>query len=291
MPPRSFVVLVILAWLGTTTWLLYREAWPYLQTGGPPPYAIDLTEELSTSEVNWKIYQNQKDIGYGISRVERKPDRTYQLRTTLRFTRFPILNLNKLETGYHITEEGALLGLSAQCLLHIGPGDPTVPNVDLRLEGTIVDGQLEPRMFLDKQPLPIGAIKIPIAERGSILNPMQLLNRVPGLREGRTWQMTLFDPMKSLGHAFPEYKEVLAAAEGVRVPELHALVVSDTLQWANVPVRCYKIEYRKPGELDPVAATWVRQSDGLVLQQQSRTALMEMTLTRHTDITPAPLSP
>jgi hypothetical protein len=282
MPPRPFIALVILAWLATTSCLLYREVWPYLQPGGAPPYVIDLTEEIGGSLVNWTVLQKTAKIGSAVSRVERQPDATYRLQTTLTFYKFPILDLKKLVTSYHITDDGSLLGLSALCVIQLPHAPVKDPPLELQLDGALEGDDFVPRLSINKTPLPVGDVRVRMGERGNILNPMQLVNRVPGLRDGRTWRMALFDPVRALGQAFPEYKEVLASAEGMSVPELHAVVVRETLDWpdADNAVACYKIEYRKPGEPDPVAATWVRQSDGLVLQQHSRTALMEMTLRR-----------
>ncbi len=245
--------------------------------GGPPPYNIDLTEEIGSSLVNWIIYQKEQKIGRATSLVERQPNRTYQLRTQLYFDklRLPFVEINKISTAYHVTEDGELLGLSAQFVVHMQKEE-----FDLEMQGEVDDGAITPKLLLNKQRLPLGEVKVPLTGTGNIVNPLQLLNRVPGLSEGRHWRMTLFDPLKALGKAFPEYKEVFAAAEGTTTPELRAEVVADTLQWDAMPVPCYKIEYRKPGEPDPVAATWVRRRDGLVLQQFSSSGLMDMTVRR-----------
>jgi hypothetical protein len=284
MPPRIIVAAVVLGWLAANAWLVYREAVPYWRASGPPPYTIDLTEELGSSIVNWKIWQKNKPkpIGRAVSQVERQPDRSYLLRTNLYFDSFQlaVLEVKKLATVYHINEEGELLGVSAQCLGRLKHGKDIGFDFDLETEGQVVNGEIAPKLSLNKTPLPIGELKLPLLRGGNVLNPMHLLNRVPGLREGRAWRITLFDPMKSLGKALPDLQEVLQAAEGMTIPELHAEVVADTLWWDGDDVPCYRIDYRKPGDPEPVAATWVRRRDGLVLQQHSTSALLELTLTR-----------
>ena len=281
MPHRSIVVAVVVAWLAANSLLFYREVWPHWRPGGPPPYAIDLTEELGRSTVDWNIYQSGKRTGHAVSQVERQRDRTYHLRTHLHFDNFRIfdLELRRLSTVYHVTEEGELLDLSVVFQVRLKNKQIDLPDAELRLEGMVEDGEIAPKILFNGEKLPLGEARVPLGESGSILNPMQLLNRVPGLSEGRHWRMTLFDPMKAL-KAFPLFAPVLGTAEGMSVPHLDAEVTTDTLLWNDEDVPCFKIEYRKPKELDPVAATWVRRRDGLVLQQQSSGGLMEMTLRR-----------
>src|SRR5262245_35570900 len=107
MPPRPAVAAIILFWLVANGWLIYHEAIPYWRAGGPPPYNIDLTEELSNSLVSWKILRKDQEIGSATSFVERQHDRTYRLRTDLRFTdvKLALLEFTKLSTTYHVTEE------------------------------------------------------------------------------------------------------------------------------------------------------------------------------------------
>ena len=282
MPHRSIVAVVIIAWLAANSLLFYREIWPHWRAGGPPPYAIDLTEELGKTHVNWTIRMGGMPAGRADSHVERQRDRTYRLRTNLHFDgKFKIfdLEIRRISTTYHVTEEGELIDLSVVFQVRIKNAKIDLPETELTLDGVVKDGEITPRLLADGKEVPLGEGKVAISESGSVLNPMQLLNRVPGLAEGRRWRMPMFDPMKAF-QGFKVFAAVLPVAEKMSTPHLDAEVVADTLEWNGDEVACYKIEYRKPGELDPVAATWVRRRDGLVLQQQSNSGLMEMTLTR-----------
>jgi hypothetical protein len=82
---------------------------------------------------------------------------------------------------------------------------------------------------------------------------MHLLSRVPGLLAEQCWRLPLLDP----------------GLAGMSLTELEARVRLELLDWENHPVPCYKIEYRTPGEQEVRASTWVRQRDGLVLQQDA----------------------
>jgi hypothetical protein len=281
MPPRLIIVAVVLSWVAANGWLIRQHTLTYWRPGEPPPCHIDLTEEISSSLVAWEILQKDRHVGSATSAVERQRDRTYRLSTQLRFEemKLPLMQIKRISTMYHINGDGALLGLSARFLLQTALAKNAFEQFELAIGGEVEQGEITPRLWLNQERVPLGEFKVPVTG-ASVVNPMQLLNRVPGLSEGRHWRMTLFDPIAALSKALPEYKEMFAAAESMSVPELHAVVVGDTLRWDNEDVPCYKIEYRKPGDPEPVATTWVRRRDGLVLQQFSSSGLFELTIRR-----------
>jgi hypothetical protein len=284
MPSRSVAVAIILFWLAANGWLLYREVWPQWRAGEPPAYTIDLTEELGKSAVAWDVYQKGAKIGSAFSEVARQPDRTYKLGTQYHFDKLKVLGVEfrKLVGVYHVTEDGDLLGLSAQIILQQSAGKLGLVYHQLDVRGTVQQGALVPQFFYNLEEVKLGEVRIPVEGRGGILNPLQLVNRLPGLHVGRRWRIALFDPLGAdLGKALgPQFEHVFTAVESVSVRELDAEVVTDTLEWEQEEVPCFKIEYRKPGEPDLIAATWVRRRDGLVLQQHSSHGLTEMTLRR-----------
>lgn len=283
MPPRSVVAALVVFWLAADGWLFYREVWPYWRAGDPPPYTIDLTEELGDPSVDWEIYKKDKKIGRAASSVQRQRDRTYNLHMEFRFDelRILILHIRKLAGDYHISEDGELLGMAAHAW--IATSDRKFGDVDMELHmnAPVENGELVPTLFFNKEKLALGDIRVPLKERSGAINPLHPLNRLPGLHEGRRWRISLFDPLSAIGKALgPQFNDMIGAMEGLTVPELHAEVKADTLEWNNEAVPCFKIEYRKPSEPDPVAATWVRRRDGLVLEQHSSHGLAEMTLRR-----------
>ena len=293
MPSRPLVALIVVFWLAANGALFYREVWPHWRPGEPPPFTVDLTEEvafnkLGTSGTTWYVMQKGKRIGFAVSNVVRLPDRTYELQSVYRFERlglFNLIELRKLTSAYHVTEEGELLGLSAEMFLQqpVGRQGGFLEH-EFGVTGTVDPEErvLVPKFFYNKQPVDFGAIKVPVVGQGGAVNPLHPINRVNGLSEGRRWRVPLFDPMSAdLGKMLPaEFREFLTAFEGVTVPVLEAQVRGAVLEWQDEDVPCFLIEYRKPAEPEPVARTWVRRRDGLVLQQQSRNDLMELTLVR-----------
>src|SRR6266853_756611 len=228
MPPRSIVAAVLLFWLGANGWMFYREVWPHWRSGEPPPYTIDLTEELGHASVRWDILKKDRRIGYATSRVERQRDRTYKLHIQFHFDKFRvmILEVHKLSGVYHVTEDGELLGLSSHTALAIKDKLGSL-EMEFEMKGQVEGGQLVPEIFFNREKLALGDLKMPVAGQGGALNPLHPLNRLPGLSEGRRWRITLFDPLSALGKAMgPQLQEAL---EGMSVRELLAEVKVDTL--------------------------------------------------------------
>ena len=276
MPPRLFSLAIILFWTTMTGWLLYREVWPQFRAGEPPPYSIDLTEEVGANMVSWALLQKEEQVGVGYSQVARLPDRTFELRSQFRFDlsklKLPVfgkdspLKLKKIAGVYHVDEAGRLLGLSSTFIVGETSDKGVVLDIELEVRGEVQDGLLE----LDKMSL--GGVEHPIPDwakaqipvRGSIFNPMQLLNRVPGLRVGQHWRLPLLEP---LGGQLSALSAVIPRS--LAMPELEATVDAAVLSWCEEEVPCYRITYRKPGEDEVRATTYVRRRDGLVLQQEA----------------------
>lgn len=291
MPSRPLIAAIVLFWLAANGWLFYREVLPRWDADEPPRYTIDLTEEVSTgklgtSTVNWVVLQKGKRVGIGASQVARLPDRTFELRSQFRFERlylFLVLDVQKMTSTYHVTEDGRLLDLNATVLVRQLTGKQGQgQEMELEMRGTVEDGAVEPRLFLNQAEFPTGMGKVPVSDQGNMLNPMHLVNRLPGLHVGRRWRVPLFDPLGGDPGKFFGTKlgDLVGAGEDLTVPVLEAEVKADTLTWAGKDVPCFKIEYRRPGEPAVVASTWARRSDGLVLQQQARHQLIELTLQR-----------
>jgi hypothetical protein len=283
MPPRTLVIGILAFCLTADSWLFYREVWPYWRSGDPPPYTIDLTEELGNPSVDWDILKKNDQIGYATSSVKRQPNRTYKLKMEYTFEKLKImvLTVRKLRGVYHITEDGDLLGMSANAKVSTGDQKFGDFEMEFDMQARVENGELVPELFFNKEKLALGDIRVPMKERTGTINPLHPVNRLPGLHEGRRWRITLFDPLSAIGKGMgPQFHELLGAMDGIAVRELHADVKADTLEWDEEVVPCYKIEYRKPGAPDPIAATWVRKRDGLVLQQHSSHGLTEMTLRR-----------
>jgi len=78
MPPRWLTLTIIAFWLGATGWLVWRDLWPRWRPGEPPPYHIDLVEEVHRDHrANphlWAVFEDDRETMQATSWVEHRPD-------------------------------------------------------------------------------------------------------------------------------------------------------------------------------------------------------------------------
>lgn len=265
MPPRLLCLGIWLFWLGGTTWLAVREVAPRWRSGEPPPYVIDLTDEVSAQAIAWLVLTKGERVGSGLIHVHRLSDRTFEYRGKFKFDNlsfFKVLKIQKV-TGYlHINAEGQLLDFAAQGKFN--------DLIEGELQGTVEEGVIRTKVallnpktdWLDLKP-------VPVSTRGSILNPMMPLNRLPGLREGQRWTTPLFNALDAFDNV----------PVGLDIPLLQAEVHAAHLDWDGTKVSCLRIDYSEPGK-EVTARTWVRRRDGLVLQQEASHQGLQLVLVR-----------
>jgi hypothetical protein len=273
MPPRFFTLAVVACWLGTSGWLFYRDLWPKLRPWEPPPYTIDLVEEARQHELptRWSILQGGKEIGKAYTRVKyREDDDTFELHGTMKNLKVndPDLGMVSIQEAtnlYRVGRDGELREIMADLK---GSADLPRGRCDFNVHA---HGQVQGRYIL-----PAGWIEGPqgrtelnaepvrISTYGAVLNPLHPVNRVLGLHPGQHWRMPLVDPLSdvlaTIGKLPGTRSALLFLEAEVSGPQ--------TLPWAGQDVPCLVIEYRD--EDDPIARTWIRESDGLVLRQEAR---------------------
>lgn len=256
MPARWVTLAIVAFWLGTTGWLIYRETVAQTRAGEPPSFTIDLTDEVSANTISWAVLDNEEKVGLGRSWVRRRADRTFELRSEFRLHDLNVLKalqFRKLKTMYRVDSAGHFRGMEAEVYLH-HEVEPAI-TITGNLENDFFHPQVKARIAGKDFYLPL-ADRVRVPPHGSILNPMHLVNRIVGLREGQTWTIPLLDPLAS-------------RLPGQGIPRLEAEVDKARLPWHDEVPLCFRIDYREPGK-KVTARTWVRTADGLVLQQEAR---------------------
>ena len=269
MPPRFITAGILLFWLAMTGWLVEREVVPMMIADASPIYQIELTDEIGSPLIGWNVFSDGNRIGNATSKIVVNDDRSFELRSTYHFDKFTfgLANIKFMDTKLRVTEDRKLHSFTAQVA-----GKFVMHDVTLEMRGEVEDQMLQPRLFQDGVELKVIQWgKINMAQQGSIVNPMHLMNRLRGLRAGQTWRIARLD---LLGAVNNELVNKLAKQSSA-VPSLIAEVKIDTLLWDRRQVTCYKIEYYEPGK-DVSARTWVRKIDGLVLQQDANHLGFEM---------------
>jgi hypothetical protein len=115
MPSRTLTLAVVVFWLGTATWVFFREAYPWLRAGEPPPYVFDVTDEVG-DVVNWRIFAKGEEIGAASSSIRGRPGRTFELKTEYFFKKGHLapVELKKVSSVFELTQAGELRSLYSQ---------------------------------------------------------------------------------------------------------------------------------------------------------------------------------
>ncbi len=291
MPSRPYIiVIIVLFWLATAGWLFYQEYWPNLRTGEAPPYTIDLVDEARRVPITWTVYRDEDGqlvkVGSNITQVEyHQEDDTFDLAGNLLYPKpfpalLPELERLRIESSYRVTREGELRYVQGALKLFIKQFQK---EIQAEVKGPVVEGRFIPDGKITypggQQILVIAPVVL--AGRGSVLNPQHPLNRIQGLHPGQRWTVPLFDPValalsraRADDRADPAAQFAIAtlaslykSAAEFRVLDAEVLPSPEMLNWFGRPVVCLVIEYHGG---DVTARTWVRETDGLVLQQEAR---------------------
>lgn len=286
MPPRYLSLAILGFWLATTGWLVYRDLWPRLRPGDPPPFSIDLADEAQhfALPTRWTIYRQdgqsdkQERLGRLRTWVEyRASDDTFGLHSEMERVRLALgLEVARLSSSYHVDRDGRLREMYA----HLTASLDGIEVIQGQLEGQ-VQGQFfhatcrSEKGILDrilgKQEVKL--TPVPVSASGTILNPLHPVNRIGSLQPGMQWRMPLVDPLTdALAATFP------GTHPGPRFLDAQVLPEPKNLTWHGREVACLVIEYSQGNELS--ARTWVRQSDGLVLRQEANLQSEKLILQR-----------
>jgi hypothetical protein len=300
MPSRPIIVAIVVFWLATAGWLFYRDYWPSLQPGEPPPYTIDLVDEARRVPIHWIVYRDEgkgeAKVASSNTSVEYHPeDDTFELANDLVFAKpfeaIKELDRIRIESSYRVTREGELRYVQGSLKLFT---EKFQTAIEAEIKGPVEKGWFIPEGKIvypgGTQTLVIDPV--PVAGRGSILNPQHPLNRILGLRLRQHWRVPLLDPVAlALSRARADDKADLVTQLVVakvastykeraqpRTIEAQVLPQPEMLNWFGRPEVCLVIEYHG-GDTD--ARTWVRESDGLVLQQEATVLGDRMVLKRN----------
>jgi hypothetical protein len=259
MPPRTVVLAIVVLWLAAVGWLGYREWWAEPE----PPGLLARADEVGTQYFNWRAWRyppkgkattaEGKGDNAGPGNFTLKRDRnSYLFKLWGVFTpnedfTFRGQTVTALEHACRLTTRGRLRGLECKVVL----GGHTV-QLRGRLDGAgftaeVRHGDAAPEQVVAEVP-------------GSLLNLLQPLHRLEGLREGQRWQTAAFDPLEA---AYRSRK----GERGLPLRELEAAVTRDALEgWHEPAVPCWRVDYREGGQVR--ARVWARAGDGLVLRQE-----------------------
>jgi len=284
MPPRLMTLAILVFWMATTAWLFQRDIWPRLQSGQPPPFAIDLADEAQQPHVaRWSIYRGEnKESKIGRARTwvaYRAADDTFELNSEIEKLELrggaKSVQVPRLFSLYRVTRDGELREMTSDVkVVILGIEIHAQINGQVREQRFWPHCTLETALLGGKQELDIKPVEV--SAHGTVLNPLHPVNRLVGLHPGQRWRMPLIDPLAD-ALAAKVADAFSTAALAPRFLNAEVLPAGQMLRWNGQEVPCLVIEYR--GD-EMTARTWVRQSDGLVLQQEASQQEERLTLLR-----------
>jgi len=284
MPPRWVIAGIVAFWMLMTGWLFFRELWPKLQPGQPPPFRIDLADEAQNNiPIRWSIFKDGEDRGYARTWVNfRKEDDTFELhgefklwKKTGRFGQ-PDFLVNNM---YRVTREGELREIQASVgqnfktplKVQQEDGESVHESGSLKVSGEVRDGFFRPHIKIiipPLQPFELDMKPLAMPKRASILNPLEPVNKLPRVRKGQHWRIPMVDPLAMFEDAVFSLG-LSAGQKSTRLEYLDAEVLNETvgIKWGakKEPVPCLVIEYQ--GD-DISGHTWIQEDDGLVVGQE-----------------------
>jgi hypothetical protein len=288
MPPRWLGFAIVVFWLATSAVFFYHEYWPYLEPGAPPPFAVDLVDEVRNPvPILWKVSYEGKSAFLAKTHVEHdakanvfilKADFTPDPPQSSGPTVFG-LSVKRLSSSYRVTPEGQLLGLDASVdAVYKSPiavvNQPGEVAGAAQLTGAVANGRFNGTYEVAVEGITLKSvtISVPVSAQGSILIPLHPVNHLRGLRRGQTWRVPVVDPLD----------ELLAGLVSGSRPDptflsAHVLAKTEMHTWSNKQWECLVIEYHGD-EIN--ARTLVTVEDDLVLLQEVTKSGATMTLQR-----------
>jgi hypothetical protein len=306
MPSRYITCAIVVFWLAMAGWLFHRDFLPWLQVGAAPRlFRADFSDEVRSTRATWFIHRDGRKIGAplvedersrvgsGEATIQRNDDRTYSMKTELKFrdpehpdlSGLPIglpkiigagleIRIQSITSEYVVGPDGELRQLATEVTLNVNPlWKEIVFSVDGKVKDEILAPHLRVRGLGHTIKQQLDGVKV--SARDSFVNPMHLLHRIPDkLYDGRSWPVPVVDPLGDAAMAFiaryvPLVK-LLGPVAKMRIEKLFARVGSGTLTWGGTSESCWIIDfYRDPGEKEIFARTWVRKRDQWLLCQEA----------------------
>lgn len=281
MPSRIGIVFILIFWLATVGYVGYRDVWPRLVRDAAPTVWIDLSDEATqTVPVRWGLYRGETRVGTMNSQMVFDTV-SEQFRFVTKYREFQVdvqpirCVVPEMELTTQLDRSGQLRGQTLHGMLIAKLLGQELARGTATIECVVRDGELVGQCRLESDffpPIeePLEATPVP---DGQVLNPLQPVNRLRGVRAGLRWVIYENDP---LGDAIANATKQVLKKKGLgsslfapKPTERQSMIatVSDEpemIHTAKGDHRCWSIEIR--GERG-TATIWVRASDGFVMRQ------------------------
>jgi hypothetical protein len=291
MPPRWLSVVIVAFWLGTSAWLLWHDLWPRWRPGEPPPYAIDLIEEVTTTNnkpriIAWTVLHDDEPVLRAETWVTRPAPDVFELKAEYKPPQGSAgdgasmgpLKVRSMGSTLRVTENGRLLGIEFRVDGQVRvkgrkwfgfagfqaeglEGLDFTGQLTWEVQGTRLVGRVHVRDTAGLLDNRLDLAPVQVSAHGSLLVPLHPVNRIQGLRPGRRWRQPVLDPLAGSLAGFN-----VSPAGAVRFLDAEVRPLAEPRSYKGRLVGCLVIDYR--GEEGKEASTWVEEDSGLVVRQE-----------------------
>ncbi len=274
-------VSVVLLWLATMSWLVTQKVMPALLVGEPPSYREVIEAQHEDPLVGWSMSWNGQRVGWALNTTSSLPEDMTEVRSRVHFDDFPLREMmpdwlrrlllleDELPSGLQIEANSMLVFDPFQRLSQFESsvgfdGIEDVMKVRGRIDGAQLTLSVHTGDFTEDMEMTL--------PRNALLNDaLSPQTQLPGLREGQSWTVEIYSPLRPPGSP----TEILqATVEG-----------AEPVMWDGRVVSAWLVVYRSDrgaGSLStrtPRGRLWVRD-DGTVLKQEVTLFNSTMTLER-----------
>lgn len=258
MPNRWVAGLIVLFWLIMTAAVVRRDILPRLGYG-ELDYRTVLSARAVEEPVQWSILLSERRIGAATTFIRPQPDGSYDFVSRG--------SLSAALLGENVENPADILLFRSEFVVSpLGRLDHFEASIAMEgsslrvvVKGTVEEDKLrlETRglAFLEKDAV------LSIDPESLLVDPLGPLDRLPGLRVGKSWTTRVVNPLSALISPRAFFSSSRPSVEVVH----HRVVGFDSLSWGGRPRRCYLVEHRH-GSV--VGKTWARVEDGKVLRQE-----------------------
>jgi hypothetical protein len=282
MTSRWSSVAVCLLWAITMGWLISEKVLPPLLSGDPPSYSTIAETRRGQGTVGWKLLVNDKYVGSASSTAVKTVEGGTEIRSHVHFDYVPVEELAPhwlqaiagpllgpqagkvpMDSDSTLTIDGEGRLTKVRSALHV----QSVRNL-VRLRGRLEGGQLNLTISSADFSYTTGVYLPPKSLAGDALSPQVCL---PGLRQGQTWTVPSYSPLRPPTNPLEILKATVEARE--------------TIVWNGHTEQTWLVVYRSdPGlgmgsDKTPRGRLWVRP-DGTVLRQQVMVLACTLTFER-----------
>lgn len=267
MYSRWYTISVVLLWLATMTWLVWKKVLPTLLVGEPPDYRTILQSREEGAAECWHIRWNDQPVGWSASRLQRSAQGVTEVHSRVHFERLPLDKMVPKNLQFLVgSVEGYQLLLDVRSQFIFDPlGGLSWFEVRLNVSGVedvvkargqITGGQLHVTVHAGEVTYDHD---VPLPGRTMVRDALSPDARMPGLRKGQSWTVEIYSPFRP-------------PTEPLEL--VHAMVErSELIEWNGRMVEALLVVFRSdPGSTARESRLvrgrmWV-DSEGLVLRQE-----------------------